>query len=52
VVGVIIVAVIIVIVLPVTFLATGGVAAALLGWALKDNADATHEGSELLDTNY
>jgi hypothetical protein len=52
VVGVVIVAVIIVIILPITFLATGGLAAALLGWALKDNADATHEGSELLDTNY
>jgi hypothetical protein len=50
--GAIIVAVIIVVVLPVTFLATGGVATALLGWALKENADATHEGSELLETNY
>jgi hypothetical protein len=52
VVGAIIVGVVIVIVLPVMFLATGGVAAALLGWALKENADATHQGSELLDTNY
>jgi hypothetical protein len=50
--GAIIVAAIIVIVLPMTFLATGGVAAALLGWVLKENADATHEGSELLETNY
>jgi hypothetical protein len=52
VVGALIVAAVILIVLPVLFLATGGVAAALLGWALKENAEVTHEGSELLDTNY
>ena len=32
-------------------LMSGAVIAAALGWALKDNAEATHEGSELIDLN-
>ena len=50
--GVVVIAVLIVLVLPVAFLMTGGVGAAVLGWLLKTQAEATHEGSELLDTNY
>jgi hypothetical protein len=50
--GAIILAVIIVIVLPVVFLLTGAVPTVLLGWLLKEHGDETHEGSELLDTNY
>lgn len=47
--GALILVAIIVIALPVTFLMTGGAVAALLGWSLKDNGEATHEGSELVD---
>jgi hypothetical protein len=50
--GAIIVAVIIVIVLPVTFFVTGAIVAVILGWTLKDNGEATHEDSPLLETNY
>jgi hypothetical protein len=50
--GAIILAVVIVIVLPIAFMLSGAVAAALLGWSLKSEAEATHQGSELLDTNY
>jgi hypothetical protein len=37
--------------LPVMFLMTGAVIAAVLSMALKSNAEATHEGSELIDLN-
>ena len=37
--------------LPVMFLMTGAVIAAVLSVALKSNAEATHEGSELIDLN-
>ena len=37
--------------LPVMFLVTGAVIAAVLSMALKSNAEATHEGSELIDLN-
>ena len=43
--------IIIVLVLPVIFLMTGGAIAALLGWLLRDNGEATHEGSELIELN-
>jgi hypothetical protein len=49
--GAIILAVVILVVIPVTVMLSLGVVAALLGWALKDNAEATHEGSELIDLN-
>jgi hypothetical protein len=52
VIGALVIAVILVILLPVAFLISGGVGAAILGWLLKTNADMTHEGSELIDTNY
>jgi hypothetical protein len=37
--------------LPVSFLVGGAVVAAVLSIALKSNAEATHEGSELIDLN-
>ena len=50
--GALILAVIIVIVLPVAFLVTGAVPAVILGWSLNEHAVGTHEGSELIETNY
>jgi hypothetical protein len=50
--GVIIIAVVLVIAIPVAVLMSGGVMAALLGFVLKDEADTAHEGSELIETNY
>ena len=47
--GAIILAVIIIVAIPVSVMMTGGIVAAVLGWALKDNGEATHEGSELID---
>jgi flagellar basal body-associated protein FliL len=39
------------IVLPVSFLVGGAVVAMVLSSALKSNAEAMHEGSELIDLN-
>lgn len=49
--GAIILAVIIVILIPVSIAMTGGIVAAILGWSLKENGEQTHEGSELIDLN-
>ena len=38
-----------VIVIPVLVLLSGSIAAAALGWLLKSDVDAAHEGSELLE---
>jgi hypothetical protein len=43
--------VIVLLVIPVTVLISGGVAAAILGFFIKDEVDRAHEGSELLQTN-
>jgi flagellar biosynthesis component FlhA len=51
-VGAILVVLAIVVVIPVSLMMLGGVVAALLGWSLKEHAEATHEGSELIDLNY
>ncbi len=40
-----------VLVLPVSVLLSGAVLAGLLGWLLKSEVDAEHEGSELLELN-
>ena len=37
--------------IPVTVLISGGIASALLGYFLKEEADTSHEGSELIATN-
>ena len=47
--GAIILVVILVIAIPVTVMMSGAVVASILGWSLKDNGEATHEGSELID---
>ncbi len=47
--GAIILAVLIIVAIPVSVMMTGGIVAAILGWSLKDNGEATHEGSELID---
>jgi hypothetical protein len=52
VIGALLIAVVLVFVLPILFLISGGLGAGVVGWLLKDNAEATHEGSELIDTNY
>jgi hypothetical protein len=49
--GPIILAVIIVVVLPVSFLLSGGVIAAIYSWVLPDTVDSANEGSELIDLN-
>jgi flagellar basal body-associated protein FliL len=49
--GPIIVVFVLLIVLPVTFLVGGAVVAIALSMSLKSNAEATHEGSELIDLN-
>ncbi len=50
--GAVIIALVIVIVLPVTFFVSGGVVAAIVGWALKANGEDTHPDSELTACNY
>jgi hypothetical protein len=50
--GAVIITALIVVFLPVSFLVTGGVVSAILGWLLKTNAEKEHEGSELIDLYY
>ena len=49
--GPIIIVFVLLIILPVSFLVGGGVVAMILSMSLKANAEATHEGSELIDLN-
>jgi len=49
--GPIIVVFALLIVLPVSFFVGGAVVAMVLSSSLKANAEATHEGSELIDLN-
>ncbi len=49
--GPIIIVVVLVIVMPVVFILSGLFVAVLLSFALKSNAEMTHEGSELIDLN-
>ena len=49
--GALVLAALIVVVIPVSVAMTGGIVAALLGWLLKENGEATHPGSELIDLN-
>ncbi len=51
VVGAVIIAVILVVVLPVVVLMSGTLVAAGLGYVLKDEAERSNEGSELIDLN-
>jgi hypothetical protein len=52
VVGAVLIVIAVVIVLPVSFMMLGAGLSAAFGAALKSNAEAEHEGSELIDTNY
>lgn len=49
--GAIILVVVLVFVLPVSFLMSGGLASALIGYFLKDDAEQRHAGSELIELN-
>jgi hypothetical protein len=49
--GTIIFLVVLLVALPVGFLVGGLVVSAVLGWLFTDRAEATHEGSELIDLN-
>jgi hypothetical protein len=49
--GVVIIVVLLVVVVPVGVLISGGVLSGIIGFFLKRDAEATHEGSELIDTN-
>ena len=50
-VGVVIIVFVLVILLPVMVIMSGAAVAVILSVALKSNAEATHEGSELIDLN-
>ena len=47
--GAIVVAIIIVVVIPVSIMMTGAIVSGILGWSLKGDAEDRHEGSELID---
>ncbi|HEX4868393.1 MAG TPA: hypothetical protein VFV32_12345 [Acidimicrobiales bacterium] len=47
--GPIIILVVLLVAIPVGVVMTGAVVAGILGWVLRDNGDATHEGSELIE---
>ncbi len=49
--GAILICVAVVLVLPPLFLITGMAFTAALGWLLKEEAEQTHPGSELIDLN-
>ena len=49
--GAVLIVVVLVVVIPVGVLISGGVAAALLGWSLKEDAERRNEGSELVELN-
>jgi hypothetical protein len=51
VIGVVLIVIVVLIALPVAFWATWGAMAVVLGWLLTNNAELTHPGSELIDTN-
>jgi hypothetical protein len=49
VIGAIVLVIVLVVVLPMVVIMGGAVIAAALGWFLKDDAEARHAGSELVD---
>ena len=49
--GAAIIVLVLVVVIPVSAMAGGAVASAVLGHLLKNEAEASHEGSELIDLN-
>jgi len=50
--GVLLVVFVLIVVIPVGAIVSGGVVAAIIGWGLRRNGEQTHEGSELVETNY
>jgi hypothetical protein len=52
VVGALLIVFVCVIAIPVGVMLTGAAIAAIFGATLKSHAEHTHEGSELIDTNY
>lgn len=44
--------IVLVFVIPVVVIITGGIVAALLGFTLKDDGEVRNVGSELIDLNY
>ena len=50
--GALIIALIITIGIPVGFMFAGAALSYVFGWTLGDTAEADHEGSDLIDTNY
>jgi hypothetical protein len=49
--GAILIIIVLVAIVPVLVIVSGGVLAAVIGTVLKINGDKTHEGSELIDLN-
>ncbi|HKA83598.1 MAG TPA: hypothetical protein VKD21_07030 [Acidimicrobiales bacterium] len=49
--GAILMVIVLVLVIPIAVLVSGAVAAALLGWSLKGDAEARNQGSELIALN-
>lgn len=49
--GALVIVFVLVVVIPVSVLIGGMIAAAALGWVLKEDGEANHEGSELIATN-
>jgi hypothetical protein len=50
-VGAVIIVIVLVVALPVAVLMSGAVASGLLGYFLRTDVEASHEGSELIDIN-
>jgi len=49
--GAAIIVLVLIVGIPVGVLMSGAVGAGILGWLVKSDVDASHEGSELLDIN-
>lgn len=49
--GPVLVIIAIVIVIPVSVMMSGAAVSGVLGWLLKDDVEANHEGSELIELN-
>jgi membrane glycosyltransferase len=49
--GAILMVIVLVLMIPVAVCMSGAVVAALLGWSLKEDAEARNEGSELIALN-
>ena len=49
--GAVAIIIVLVVAIPVAVLISGGFASGLLGYFLKDEAETSHEGSELIETN-